>query len=156
MKMHAHLIWASSMEPLGLKLLMNHRQSLSFATFHEIIGGDPTTAQLQFAHFNQPDLAKLTRSEDFFIFNSVLDSEKGFIAQSLQELVGIMMSNPENAALFDIDIKKLLQEIMDLRGAGSLVRFSHASPNPANVPAQPPINPAALATPGTLPGVVTP
>lgn len=155
MKMHAHLIWSSAMDPFGRKLLLNHRQGLTFSTFHEIIGGDPIEAQAQFTSFNQPDLAKLTRSEDFFIFNSVLDTEKGFIAQSLQELAGIMLSNPETAALFQIDVKKLLQEIMDLRGVGSLVRFQPTQTTTPNAPTplqQP--NLPVPGTPGALPGTL--
>lgn len=154
MKMHAHLIWSDSMAPLGHKLLLNHRQGLSFTTFHEIIGGPVEDATAQFALFNQPDLAKLTRSEDFFIFNTVLDSEKGFIAQSLQELAGIMLSNPEAANLFQLDVKKLLQEVMDLRGVGSLVRFQ---PTPTIPNANPAMLPPGLPTPAdppSLPGAI--
>lgn len=126
MKLQTSLIWWECMNPMGRMLLSNQRQALSFDTFERIIGSENPRLVELYDKFHEEDLARLVSSEDFFIFDSTLESEKGFVAQSLQELVGMILSNPESATLFDLDPKQIIDEIMMLRGVGELSRFSFA------------------------------
>jgi hypothetical protein len=57
-------------------------------------------------------------------FDSTLQSEKGFIAQSLQELLVAVINNPVAAQQLDIDPRAMLEEIQYLRGVGNVGRFS--------------------------------
>lgn len=157
MKMQASLIWHDAMAPLGRKLLLNQRQGMSYETYEDIIGetsSDPDITT-RYEKFHVPDISRLARSEDFFVFDSTLDTEKGFVAQSLQELVGVILSNPEAGLTFDLDPKAMIEEILRLRGVGTLKRFSLQQngliPQP-NLPGTPPTPQGASPIPG-VPGL---
>ena len=133
MKMHGQLIWESSLGRLGRLMHSNLRQSLSFESFSRAIGtgtGVPALGitpemdiQRRFVAFKgTPE--EVVCGDDFFVFDSTLASEKGFIAQSLQELLVAIMGNPQIATMMDISPKAMLEEIQFLRGAGSISRFS--------------------------------
>lgn len=129
MKMHGHLIWDTSIGRLGRLMLSNSRQSLSFESFQRAIGSRDPQLQARFTEFRGGDDAFLRAQEiaagdDYFTFDSTLASEKGFIAQSLQELLVAIMSNPVAAQQLDLDPRAMLEEIQYLRGAGSISRFS--------------------------------
>jgi hypothetical protein len=133
MKMAAATNWWDHYAPMGRKMLLNQRQGMSFETFQKIIGaagemGDPADPandiNERFAQFRPENPLDLVGNEDFFVFDSTLETEKGFIAQSLQELVIAMLGSPENAAAWQLDPKKMIEEIMELRGVGKISRFS--------------------------------
>lgn len=124
MKMHASLIWETGLSPLGQMMLSNSRQSLSQDSFVRVMGlaNDPTAPQ-RFTDFaGTPD--EIVGGDSFFTYDSTLSSEKGFIAQSLQSLVEVTLSNPQMAQALDLDPKAMIQEIQYLQGAGPIERFS--------------------------------
>lgn len=127
MKLHGYLIWEKALAPLGKQMLSNLRQSLSFESFARIIGGRPEEQQARFAAFSgTPE--EIIQGDDFFVFDSTLSSEKGFMAQSLQDLLGIILqSDPVAAARVarDIDPAKIVDEIQYLRGSGNIKRFRY-------------------------------
>jgi hypothetical protein len=122
MKMHGQLIWETSLGRMGRLMLSNLRQSLSLESFQSVIGQDPGIQE-------RYDLWKGTPQDviggaDYFTFDSTLQSEKGFIAQSLQELLVAVINNPVAAQQLDIDPRAMLAEIQYLRGIGNIGRFS--------------------------------
>lgn len=150
MKMHAQLIWESGLGRLGRLMVSNLRQGLSYESFQAVIGDgniDPASGQSdlpsRFGAFRGTP-KEVAYGGDYFVFDSTLESEKGFIAQSLQELLTAAMSNPAVMQLWDLDPRALLEEITRLRGIGPISRFSlsarvaagTASPLPAPAPLQ--------------------
>ena len=130
LKTCATVMWANGFDPLGQKMLTNLRQGLEFESFQRIIGKPKDDDQLgwqalveQFEAFKST-IEDLIGGDDFMVFDSTLPSEKGFIAQSLQELASVIMSNPDAAMMLDIDPKPMLEEIQSLRGVTNLTRFS--------------------------------
>lgn len=128
MKLHGHLIWDCGLAPLGKMMLSNSRQSLSMPEFVKAIGtGQGDEIQQRFAEFKGTPEEVIT-GDDFFTFDSTLASEKGFMAQSLQDLlVSIVSSDPTAAQKMSqgIDPVKLVEEIQYLRGSGNIKRFRY-------------------------------
>ena len=122
MKMHGQLIWDTSLGRLGRLMLSNLRQSLSLEAFQGVVGVDPMI-QARFEAFKgTPE--EVISGGDFFTFDSTLQSERNFVAQSLQELLVAVIGNPEAAQMLDIDPRSMLNEVQFLRGAGNVSRFS--------------------------------
>lgn len=115
-------IWDQSMEPLGKQLIANNRQEMDFETFSRILGVQndstkPSTEEL-FSLFKADPVA-IAASEDFFVFDGTLPSEKSFLAQSLQEIFMTLLSNPEVMMALGYGpehLKSLLDDIYNLRG----------------------------------------
>lgn len=120
LKMTAQLIFSDALAPAGSKMLSNLRQGVSEEFFVKVVGEDNA---LKYETFKPADQRSLVGSQDFFIFDATLQSEKGFIAQSLQELVSALTSNPVVMQLLPLDVGKLIEEIMTLRGITDLERF---------------------------------
>ena len=132
-------IWDTAFERLGKQLIANNRQEMDFDTFARIIGQslpvnpavppmvNPQTGQQTpvkftieelFALFKADPIAIAT-SEDFFVFDGSNPSENAFLAQSLQEIFSIIMSNPEVASVMGYgptQLQALLEDIYTLRG----------------------------------------
>lgn len=122
MKMIVDLLWTNALAPQGQRLLANLRQSIDQETFSRFVGQEATPDL--FAKFKgAPE--DVVQATDFFMFEGTLPSEKAFLAQSLQELLGLVMANPQASAMFNMDPNKLLKEIYTLRGANGLARFSY-------------------------------
>lgn len=153
MRVVATLIWNTCFSSLGSKLLCNHRQGLSLTFFKKILGNSPDV-EARYNLFRPLDPQELVGSSDFFVFDATLDSEKGYIAQSLQELVTAMMSNPEVGMMLGVDPTKIIKEILQLRGISNVDRFNY-DPQPAPAGILPP--PTGMA-PGdnTITGGVSP
>lgn len=132
MKLHGHLIWDQSFGPLGQIMLSNCRQALPEEMFNLLIGQmeDP---QGRFAQF-QGTPQEVAAASDYFMFDATVESEKIFVAQSLQELLVSVIGNPAAAQMLDIDPRTLLEEIQLLRGAGTPKRFSLAANVAAGAP----------------------
>ena len=132
LKTHAELNWTSVFQPLGHMMLTNSRQMLSLESFMRICGRPkPGEEQIYLARFTafKSTLEDLVGGDDFFVFDSTLSSEKGFIAQSLQELWIALITNPAIALSLGIDARAMLKEIMFLRGVTNFSRFDL----PANI-----------------------
>jgi hypothetical protein len=122
MKMHGQLIWETSLGRLGRLMLSNLRQSLSLESFAMVIGEDPMLEQRYTLWKGTPQ--DVIAGADYFTFDSTLQSEKSFIAQSLQELLVAIMGNPTAAQQLDIDPRAMLEDIQYLRGTGNIGRYS--------------------------------
>lgn len=120
MKVTAKLIWDMAFDPLGQKMISNHRQGISLEGWKKVIGENTDD---QYAAFKPSDPSQLVGMRDHFVYDSTLESEKGFIAQSLQELVSAMMATPEVMAILNVDLEALITEILRLRGIENVDRF---------------------------------
>lgn len=136
MKMHGHLIWAGGIGPMGKQMLSNSRQSLSQEMFMRALGrpdqADQAAVQAAATRYSvfKGTPEEIVTGDDYFTFDATLASEKGFTAQSLQELlVAIISSNPLAAEKLTsaIDPAKLMKEIQYLRGSGNINRFKYSS-----------------------------
>src|SRR4029077_1643222 len=103
-------------------MLSNLRQSLSLESFQGVIGQDPMIEQRFQAFKGTPE--EVIGEGDYFTFDSTLQSERSFVAQSLQELLIAVINNPQSAQMLDLDPRSMMAEIQYLRGAGNVSRFS--------------------------------
>lgn len=154
MKLTGSTVWTDAIASCGRKMLLNCRQDLSFETYEKIVG--PETAVESYEQFHQ-DGYRLVGNEDYFTYDGTLSSEKNYIAQSLQELVVALISNPEVAMQMNLDIPAMIEEIQSLRGVKNLERFKLAPqpqttlPLPNGQPGQiPPPAGAAGPTPAII------
>ena len=122
MKMHAQLIWETSLGRLGRLMVSNLRQSLGMDSFEQIVGEDPML-EARFTLFKGTP-AEVIGGNDYFTFDSTIQSERAFMAQSMQELLVAVINNPMAAQILDIDPRSLMNEIQYLRGTGNVSRFS--------------------------------
>ena len=150
MKMHGQLIWESSLGRLGRLMLSNLRQSLSLESFQSVVGEDPMMQQRYALFKGTPQ--DVISGADFFTFDSTLQSEKGFIAQSMQELLVAIINNPVAAQQLDLDPRAMLSEIQSLRGVGNVSRFSLSKQVASG--AQPPLPPSVVPGPEGTPEAV--
>lgn len=145
-------IWDTAFEPLGKQLIANNRQEMNFETFKRIVGerewpinrntGVAYTVDEIFVLF-KADAVSIATAEDFFVFDGTLPSEKAFLAQSLQEILMTIMTNPEVALVLGFDanvIKELFNQVYLLRGV-----------TPARLPTKPTAAPGQAAPPKVLP-----
>jgi hypothetical protein len=143
-------IWDTAFERLGKQLIANNRQEMTFETFVQILGPQWKTAlvnpatQMPFTIDEiyilfKADPISIATSEDFFVFDASNPSENAFLAQSLQEILMTILSNPEISQVLGYgptQIQALFQEIYTLRGVtpGRL-------PAPTPMPVMPPTAP---------------
>lgn len=127
MKLIAATVWIDGLAPQGRKMLLNCRQDMSFTTYSKILG---ESAVETYDRFHPEDPIELLGNEDYFTYDGTLSSEKNYIAQSLQELVSTLASNPELAMGSGLDLVAMVQETFALRGLKNLDRFK--------LPPQPP------------------
>lgn len=137
-------VWDTSFEPLGKQLIANNRLEMDLETFKRIMGQrtwpqkpvdptvqpqiDPQTGQPvpppnytteEIFQMFQADPVAIAMSEDFFVFDGTLPSEKAFLAQSLQEILMQILQNPTFASVlgFGVEqIRELFNQIYLLRG----------------------------------------
>lgn len=62
--------------------------------------------------------------DDFLVYDNTMPQDRGMMAQSLQELLITAMQNPEMAVRLDLSAKAILEEMLRLRDAGPVSRFS--------------------------------
>ena len=120
LSMIAKLVWDGAIAPLGHAMLTNARQSMSQETFEKIVGLEKVQV---YQLFVQP-LEVLAANEDVFVFDGTLPSEKAYLAQSLQEILAMVLQNPQAALMLGIGANELLREIYELRGVTGLSRFA--------------------------------
>jgi hypothetical protein len=147
MKVTATNIWTDMLAPQGAKMLCNLRYGLSFEAFQKYVGERPNIEEL-YAQFSPQDISQLVGARDVFIFDNTSESEKGFLAQSMQELLIAIATNPQLAGLYDLD--KLMEEVFYLRGVKSRrFKFKPAAGGLGQIGGPPAVNP-------TIPGVPPP
>ena len=146
MKVVTKLIWTDQFANLGRKMQLNLRQGLSMESYVKILGPESLERYEAF----HPPIQELVGVEDHFTFDATVESEKGYTAQSLQDLLQVMLSSPEIAATLSLDPSKIIEEVLELRGIDNIERFKHDQPPlgaiqpvqggvPTGVPTQPPV-----------------
>jgi len=152
MKLVAATVWIDGLAPQGRKMLLNARQDLQLETFEKIMG-DTALEDWNLFHVENP--VELIGNEDYFMFDGTLQSEKGYMAQSLQELVGTLASNPEVLASTNLDLAAMIKEIQYLRGLKNLERFEKP-PQPmipnGTLPTVPTTEQGGIEQPPVIPG----
>jgi hypothetical protein len=113
------ILWEQALMPLAQKMVLNTRSYMDEEMFVTILGPDKAPLFPQF----KADPITLARSKDFFVFDGTLPSEKQFLAQSLQEVLMVIIQNPQFAQILGFDPKAMLTEIYQLRGVRNLERF---------------------------------
>lgn len=155
-------IWDQAFAPLGKQFIANNRQEMDLDTFTQIVGDQPTemvnpvtgvpyTTQDLFSLFSA-DPITIATAKDFFVFDGSLPSEKAFLAQSLQEILMEMMSNPQIAMIMGYgpaDLRSLFENIYTLRGVPTSM-LPAPVPVPPQQPGAPP-NLSVLPPPGGPP-----
>jgi hypothetical protein len=121
LKVIVSISFNDAIEPLGRKMLANLRAGLDQATMVRVVGLDPA---MEGPSFLQVDKNDLSGDFDFEIFDGTLPSEKGFIAQALQDFLTALMAKPEVAVAFQIDPKAVLIEWLEMRGVRNPERFT--------------------------------
>jgi len=137
MKLIAATVWIDGLAPQGRKLLLNCRQDMSFETYQKILGEN---AFETYDRFHPQDPLELLGNEDYFSYDGTLSSEKNYMAQSLQELIVALASNPELAMATGFDLVAMTKEAFALRGLKNLDRFQ-LPPQPMNPNGNSPIVP---------------
>jgi hypothetical protein len=146
LKTVATVLWETLYNPLGHKLLFNYL-NLELDEFQRIVGRDADQGRL--------DRMKSAINDGLTLefFDGTAPSEKGYIAQSMQELLLGLLENPQAAMMVTQEpFRSLVVEIADLRGIRSPERFlPPAAPTPqAQAIGQPPnIKALPNATPTT-------
>ena len=140
MKMIVMLAWHDAFGPMGRKLLLNARQMLTLDTYRKVLGAK---ADETWPLFRPSDPSLLVGNRDQFVFDATLQSEKGYLAQSLQELIVSMASNQELAMAQGFDFNRAIKELQYLRGINNATRFFR--PELAQIPTQIPVG-------GAVPG----
>lgn len=120
LKVNALLIYSAALGPMGKKLLSNLRDGLTIETYVKIKGTEANPQEWQTFHVTRDQLAG---DYDFTVFDLTLPSEKVYLASQLQDLLGLMMSNPEAAAQFGFSPSAIMDKMMDLRGVRNLDQY---------------------------------
>jgi hypothetical protein len=130
LKTIATVLWEMLYAPMGQKLLLNYK-NLALDEFKRIVGDDADQARLDAM------VAAVGAGMELEFFDGTAPSEKGYIAQSMQELLLGLLENPQAAMMVTQEpFRSLVVEIADLRGIRSPERFL-PPPVPTNVMAMP-------------------
>lgn len=143
----AKLVFDAAIEPMGRKMLSNHRDGLTEEIFVKLLGDIPEGLEA-FNGFVPVDRSKLIGEFDFEVFDGTLAGEKSNLANTLQEIIIAMIQNPEAIPVIGLDLRKMFREMVSLRGIKNLERFD-ILPNPQLIGGQ-------NATPGTAVPAGTP
>jgi hypothetical protein len=123
--MLAAQIYRSGLETVGKQMVDNLRIGLDEETIVRVVG---LQRAQKGAAFKKVTRADLEGAYDFEIFDGTLPSEKQFTAQALQEVLGLIIANPEAAIALQIDPRMLLLEVLELRGVRNPERFTLPAP----------------------------
>lgn len=119
-------IWFSSLQPTGLKMLLNLRQGLSQEDIVRIAGSEWAAKPDAIARFTSTP-EDLVCQADFFMYDGTLQSEKAYMSQTLMELFQqVIQLGPTGLVNLELSPKLLLEKIYELLGVGSLRQFDLA------------------------------
>jgi hypothetical protein len=117
-------IWFSSLQPTGLKMLLNLRQGLTEEDVVRIGGQEYLQKPEAIAAFLASPEDLVTQS-DFFMYDGTLQSEKAYMAQTLMELFNQLITlGPSGMINLELSPKLLLEKVYELLGVGSLQAYS--------------------------------
>jgi hypothetical protein len=136
LKMVASLLFEQTFIPMGEQMISNLRDGLDEETFVKLQG----IAGMQDAQgFQKVTRADLVGSYDFEMFDGTLPSEKNILAGVLEQVVMEGMKAPELAVAWQLDLRAMLLEAMELRGIRNPLRFTlQQPPQQPGQPGQPP------------------
>ena len=118
LKTIATVLWETLFVPLGEKMLSNLVDNIAIESFQRAVGKDADQSRLD--AFKQEGVPGFT----FEFFDGTAPSEKGYIAQSMQDLLLGLLQNPQTAMMLGQEpFRSLVVEIADLRGIRSPERF---------------------------------
>jgi hypothetical protein len=121
LKTIALVLWETLFDPLAQKMLINAQAGLSLEEFQKILGEDAD--EVRFAQFNKR-AEGIVEAYDFKVFDGTSPTEKGFMAQSMQELLLGLFQNPMAMQMLQFPpFRALLTEIATLRGIKHPERF---------------------------------
>jgi hypothetical protein len=120
LKTVAAVIYWVALEPLARQMISNLRDGLEDEVFVRLVGLKKAVEGQQFVAVTKE---ALVGNYDFEIFDGTLPSERFYTAQALEEMLGGMLKNPEAAVIFGLDPRKIMFEIMRLRGIRNPERF---------------------------------
>jgi hypothetical protein len=126
LKVIAQLAFRTALEPMARKMLSNLRDGLDVPTFVKLVG--PSSAPNSFVQFTKVAKADLVGEYDFEVFDGTLPTERFNQAETLQELVTMVMQNPQAMQFLGYDPRKLVREILELRGTKNPERFQFSNP----------------------------
>lgn len=119
-------IWFSSLQPTGLKMLLNLRQGLAQEDIIRVAGREWAAKPEAMALFTATP-EELVAQSDFFMYDGTLQSEKAYMSQTLMELFQqVIQLGPTGLVNLEISPKLLLEKIYELLGVGSLRQFDLA------------------------------
>lgn len=124
LKTQLSVIYYSAFEPLGRQMLSNLQQGLSVETYVRTFGRITDPMGEEYTAFVKASNKDFTGEYDFEILDGTLPSEKMWLAQTLQELLMVVLGNPQLALLLGFDIKKLMYEYLRLKGLRHPEKFA--------------------------------
>lgn len=113
----------NSFEPMAKQFLANTRQNRTELLYRQIVG-EQLAAKYPFASVYMSDPSKVAADYDFKPYRSVNPNEKEQRIASITELVGILLSNPQAAAMLNKDPGKLIEHLAEMQGIDDLSRFN--------------------------------
>lgn len=120
----ANSIWEVGILPLGQRMLSNCRDGMTAPQLVRVLGeSNFIENQEGVGRFITVDKSQLIGNYDFLIFDGTLPSQRGAIAQSLQELLLVMLQKPETALLFQLNPLAILDDILTYRGIRNLSKY---------------------------------
>ena len=121
LKACASVVYWVSLEPLAQQMLSNLQDGLDEKQFVKLVGLEEALAGQRFIGVTKQDLIG---DYQFNAFDGTLPGERSNTAQALEEVLTMLLQNPNAAILFGLDPKKILREVMILRGVKNPERFS--------------------------------
>jgi hypothetical protein len=150
----AAIIFRFALEPMGRQMLSNLRDGLDEETYVRVMGQKGVSTP----EFIKVDKTALIGHYDFEVFDATLPSERYLNAQALTDVLEMLLKTPEAAQAFNLDPRKILFEVLQLRGIHNPERFELQpqqqqlqQPQPNGI-----IQPNGTGAAGVPPGVTAP
>src|SRR2546421_2954009 len=130
LKACASVLFKVALEPMARQMLSNLQDGLDEEQFVKLVGLQQSMEGERFIGVTKQDLVG---KYEFEVFDGTLPSERSNTAQALEEVLTMLLQNPNAAVLFGLDPKKLLREIMILRGIKNPERFALDNATMSNI-----------------------
>lgn len=117
----AKTIWTSGLDTLGKKMLSNLRDGLDMETYVRVIGDSADLSSM--AEFKKVSKDALVGDYDFEIFDGTLPSERQYQAETIMDLVNLLISAPQVNMALQFDLRALIMEVLELRNIRDPARF---------------------------------
>lgn len=133
-------IWYTALAPTGQDMLANHRSYLDVPQMVKVVGpgniaADPRLAE-GMVSFLEVTKENIQGNYDFIVYDATLPSEKQQNAAGLQELLNILMGNPEMSQMLGYTpeiIHDIIIEILEARGVKNARRYRAQAQQPIGV-----------------------